>query len=708
VHSCGSKFLFCCLALSLMMAGCSGGGSMAVAPAIVTQPSNQTVAVGAAATFSVVATGTAPLSYQWQKGTTAIPGATSANYTTPAAVVADNGSQFSVIVSNSAGSITSNAATLTVTSSGPPVITQQPSNQTVTVGQTATFSVAATGTLPLTYQWQKGTTAIAGATSASYTTPATTSADNGSQFKVVVSNVLGNAPSNTVTLTVNASTDVLTQHNDIARTGQNLNETILTTSNVASATFGKLGFYSVDGLVDAQPLYASNVAVPGNGAHNVLIAATEHDSVYAFDADSGTILWQISVLKTGETTSDARGCDQVKPEIGVTSTPVIDRTRGPNGTVYVAAMSKDGSGNYHQRLHALDLALGTEVLGGPAEIQAQYPGTGDNSNGANVIFDPGQYEERAGLLLMNGIVYTAWTSHCDIRPYTGWIIAYSASTLAQTSVLNVTPNGNEGAIWMSGAGLAADSSGNIYFCDANGDFDTSMNSSGFPSNGDYGNAFMKLSTTGGLSVTDYFEMDNESSENGSDTDLGSGGAMVLPDLSDGAGHTLHLAVGAGKDSNLYVVNRDSMGKFNSSANSAIYQELAGKLPGGVWAYPAYFNNTVYYGSVGSPIQAFTITNAKLSTNSTAQTANSFGYPGALPSVSANGASNGIVWAVENSSPAVLHAYDAATLNELYNSNQASGNRDHFGTGNKFITPTVVNGKIFVGTPNGIAVFGLLQ
>jgi hypothetical protein len=598
-----------------------------------------------------------------------------------------------------------------VKSAAAPSITTQPSNQAVSVGLTATFSVAASGTTPLTYQWQKGTTPIAGATAASYTTAATTSSDNGSQFEVVVSNSVGSITSNAATLTVTAvvpsTTDVLTYHNDIARTGQNLNETVLTASNVTSAKFGKLGFYSVDGLVDAQPLYASSVAVPSNGTHNLLIAATEHDSVYAFDADTGATVWQKSMLKSGETTSDNRGCSQVVPEIGVTSTPVIDRTSGTNGVVYVVAMSKDGSGNYHQRLHALDLALGTELFSGPAEIQATYPGTGDNSNGTSVMFDPGQYEERAGLLLMNGVVYTGWASHCDIRPYTGWIIAYNESTLAQTSVLNVTPNGNEGAIWMSGAGLAADTSSNIYFLDANGDFDTTLNSSGFPSNGDYGNAFMKISTSSGLAVADYFEMDNQSSENGSDTDLGSGGAMVLPDLNDGAGHTMHLAVGAGKDSNLYVVNRDSMGKFNAGNNNSIYQELAGALPGGVWAMPTYFNNTVYYGSVGSPLQAFTITNAKLSTSAAAHTANSFGYPGATPSVSANGASNGIVWAVENTNPAVLHAFDASTLNELYNSNQAASGRDHFGNGNKFMVPTIVNGKVFVGMPNGVAVFGLL-
>ena len=710
----------CFLTVSLFLAGCNVGvskpgdgvtGSTVTAPTITTQPTSQTVIAGETATFSVTAAGTGPLNYQWQKGTAPVTGATSASYTTAATTTADSGSQFSVVVSNSAGRVTSKTATLTVNPPpAVPAITQQPSNQTVTAGQTATFSVMAVGVAPLSYQWQKGTTAINGATSASYTTLPTTTANNGSQFSVVVSNLNGNVTSSAATLTVNATTtpatiNVLTYHNDVARTGQNLAETTLTTSNVNSAKFGKLGFYSSDGLVDAQPLYASSVAVPDNGTHNILIIATEHDSAYAFDADSGATIWQVTILQSGETTSDDRGCNQVTPEIGITSTPVIDLTRGPNGTVYLVAMSKDASGNYHQRVHALDLALGTELFGGPVEVQATYPGTGDNSDGTNVVFDPGQYKERAALLLLNGVIYTGWASHCDDRPYTGWIMGYSESTLAQTSVLNVTPNGNEGAIWMAGAGLAADSSGNIYFLDANGDFDVNL-TGGFPSDGDYGNAFMKLSTSSGLTVADYFEMDNEASENGSDTDLGSGGMIVLPDLNDSSGHTWHLAVGAGKDSNLYVVNRDSMGKFSSN-NSSIYQELAGALPGGVWAMPAYFNNTIYYGSVGNPIQAFTITNAMLSTSATSQTANSFGYPGTTPSVSANGASNGIVWAIENNSPAVLHAYNAANLNEIYNSSQASGNRDQFGSGNKFMVPTIVNGKVFVGTPNGVAVFGLL-
>jgi hypothetical protein len=702
-------FLFINVGLSLV--GCGGGANSSTKealPSIMTQPSNQTVTTGQKATFTVAATGTAPLSYQWQKNSTAITGASSASYTTPATATGDNGSEFRVVVSNSAGNAMSDMAKLTVTPAPvAPSITQQPSNQTVAVGHIATFAVVATGTAPLTYQWQKNTLAIAGATSASYVTLPTMSSDSGSQFRVVVTNSVGNATSNQVVLTVNSptATDVVTYHNDIARTGQNLNEAILTPVNVTSTTFGKIGFDSVDGRVDAQPLYLSNVNIPGQGTHNVLYVVTEHDSVYAFDADSGTQLWRVSTLTAGETPSDDRNCGQVSPEIGITATPVIDRTRGPNGAMYLVEMSKN-SANYFQRLHALDVTTGAELFGGPKVVQATFPGTGDNSSNGNVVFDPAQYKERAGLLLLNGIIYTGWASHCDIRPYTGWIMAYSASTLAQTSVLNVVPNGSEGAIWMAGDGLAADSAGNIYLLDANGDFDATLNSNGFPSNGDYGNAFLKLSTSSGLAVADYFEMENQQQENSSDTDLGSGGEMLLPDLTDGSGHVWHLAVGAGKDSNLYVVNRDSMGKFNPNSNN-IYQELPGVLSGGVWAMPAYFNGTVYYGSVGNQIQAFKITNAKLSTSATGHSNNSFAYPGTTPSISANGTSNAILWAVENSGTAVLHAYDANNLsNELYNSNQA-GSRDQFGGGNKFMTSTIVNGKVYVGTPNGVAVFGLL-
>jgi len=502
-----------------------------------------------------------------------------------------------------------------------------------------------------------------------------------------------------------AQQQVLTYHNNNGRTGLNSVETTLTLSNVNSGMFGKLFTLSVDGLVDAEPLYLSAVTVQG-GTHNVLIVATEHDSVYAFDADSGTQLWKISALKSGETTSDDRGCSQVTPEIGITSTPAISRPAGSNGVIYVVAMSKDSSGNYHQRLHALDATTGSELNGGPVDIAAKYPGTGDNSSGGFVIFDPAQYKERSGLLLVGNQLYLTWASHCDIRPYTGWIMGYNATTLAQKSVINVTPNGNEGAIWGSGAGLTADSSGNIFFLDANGIFDTSLNSGGFPSSGDYGNAFIRLTTKSGLAVADYFEMDNGPQESEGDVDLGSGGAILLPAMKDSSGTTWQLAAGAGKDTNLYLVNRASMGKFNTNSNKN-YQVLSGVLPGGIWSMPAYFHGRLYYGSVDEPIVAFEFKNAKLLATPVAHTTNAFGYPGATSSISANGNANGIVWASENTNPAVLHAYNAQNLVELYNSNQASGGRDNFGAGNKYITPMIVNGKVYVGTTNGVGVFGLL-
>ncbi|HTW47915.1 MAG TPA: hypothetical protein VMD92_08200 [Acidobacteriaceae bacterium] len=500
--------------------------------------------------------------------------------------------------------------------------------------------------------------------------------------------------------------DVTTYHYDAARDGLNSTETTLTTANVTSSQFGLLRILSVDGVVDAQPVYLAALTIGGQ-QHNVVYAATEHDSVYAFDADSGAQLWKTSVLGANETPSDDHGCGQISPEIGITSTPVIDRSAGPHGTIFVVGMTLDNAGAYHQRLHALDVTTGAELTGSPVEIQATYPGTGANSSGGNVIFASGQYAERAGLLLMNGAIYLSWTSHCDDEPYTGWLMAYSESTLAQTSVLNLTPNGSEGSIWMAGAGLAADSSGNIYFLDANGTFDTTLDSNGFPAQQDYGNGFIKVSTTGGkLAVADYFEMYNTVAESNADEDLGSGGALVLPDFQDASGTTHHLAVGAGKDGEIYIVNRDSMGKFSPQNDNAIYQEITGG--GGVWSMPAYFNNTVYYGAVGDYLRAYPIASAKLATSSSMQSAATFEYPGTTPSITANGTSNGIVWAVENSSPAVLHAYAAASLQELYDSNQAANGRDRFGNGNKFITPMVANGKVFVGTPSGVAVFGLLQ
>jgi len=593
-----------------------------------------------------------------------------------------------------------------------PAITVQPSDQSVSTGQPAIFTVTATGAGPLSYQWQKDAAPIAGATAPIYTTPATALSDSGSTFAVVVSDANGSATSRSAKLLVAsgaipAGTDVLTYKNDLSRSGQNLTESTLTLANVNSAGFGLLRNLMVDGKVDAQPLYVSRLSVSGS-AHNVVYVATEHDSVYAFDADTGSVLWQASLLASGETLSDTHGCSQVVPEIGITSTPVIDRSAGAHGTLYVVAMSKDAAAAYHQRLHALDLVTGAELLSGPADITATYP----TAAGGASTFSPGQYEERAALLLLNGTIYTSWTSHCDIAPYFGWIIAFSASTLSRSAVLNVAPNsGGAGpAIWMSGGGPAADSSGNIYLLTANGVFETALDANGFPKNQDFGNSFLKLSTAGGsLSVVDFFTMYNEVAESAADEDLGSGGAMLLPDLTDTSNTVRHLVIGAGKDGNIYVLNRDAMGKFNSSGNGTIWQQVSGALVGGVFSTPAYFNGTVYYGNVGDTLKAFTVSGAKLTAATQSQSATLFGFPGTAPAVSANGTSAAIVWAHENSNPAVLHAFDAANLqHELYNSNQAAGNRDQFGVGNKFITPTIADGKVFVGTTNSVAVFGLLQ
>ncbi|HXN72006.1 MAG TPA: hypothetical protein VN861_05580 [Candidatus Acidoferrales bacterium] len=580
---------------------------------------------------------------------------------------------------------------------------------TVTVGQAATFSVTASGTPPFTYQWLNNGVDV-GTNSDTYTISSPTVQDSGAQIRVQVSNNLGSATSNPVTLTVNAkvaptgNANVLTFHNDVARTGQNLNETTLTPTNVNSTNFGKIGFLATDGLVDAEPLYVSGLTVSG-AVHNVVFVVTEHGSVYAFDADNlGAPLWKVSAIGAGETSSDNRGCGQVTPEIGITSTPVIDPHAGSHGVIYLVAMSKDANGNYFQRLHALDITTGGEISGSPTTIQATFT----NQNG-QTTFDPKQYKERAALLLLNGVIYTTWASHCDDGPYTGWIIGYKQTTLKQSSVLNITPNGNEGAIWMAGDGPAADSSGNFYFLVANGTFDNTLNASGLPMSGDYGNAFIKISTSNNnLSVGDYFTMHNTTSESDADQDLGSGGEILLPDLKDGSGNTWQLGVGAGKDSHIYVVNRNMMGQFNTSNDSAIYQEISSNgLAGGSFATPAYFNNTVYYGAVGDSLRAFAIVNAKLVTPAGSHSAAGFAYPGTTPSISANGSSAGIVWAVENSSGGVLHAYDATNLgNELYNSGQAPNGRDSFAD-NKFITPMIANGQVFVGTPTGVAVFGVL-
>jgi len=579
-------------------------------------------------------------------------------------------------------------------------------NVTVSVAGLPTGVTANPSTLTLTPGTAQGITLTAAVITSAAASTLTFTGTSGTlaHNAVLALNVLG-AP------TTNAP-DVTTFHYDLARTGLNAKETILTAANVNSTQFGMVGSYNMDGKVDAQPLYLANVPI-NNKFHNVIYAASEHGSLYAFDADDGSQIWQLSLLGASETPSDDHGCSQISPEIGISATPVIDRQQGPNGTIFAIATSKDTNGGYHHRLHALDLTTGAEI-GTPTEVVATYPGTGDNTQNGNVVFDPAQYAERAALLLLNGNIYTGWTSHCDRGLYTGWVMGYSESTLQQTQLLNLTPNGHMGSVWMSGSGMAADSNGFIYLLDANGTFDTDLDMHGFPSKGDYGNAMLKLSTNGKLAVADYFNMYNTQSLSSQDLDLGSGGALLLPDQTDSQGIVHHLIVGAGKDQNIYLADRDNLGKFNPATNpmdNNIYQELPGANLGLVYSSPAYFNGVLYYSADNDMLKAYPMTNAKMATTPSSVSATKFLHPGPTPTISANGTQDGIVWALDSnaSKPAILHAYDPANLaHELYNSTQAPSGRDSFGNGNKFITPMIVNGKVYIGTPTGVAVFGLLS
>ncbi|MEM5344853.1 pyrrolo-quinoline quinone [Paraburkholderia azotifigens] len=511
----------------------------------------------------------------------------------------------------------------------------------------------------------------------------------------------GSSPS---TSTNALATDVLTHHNDLARTGQMLAETTLTPSNVNSSSFGKVAFLSADGKVDGQPLSVTSLSIGGT-KHNVVYVVTEHNSVYAYDADNYALLWQVSLNGANETPSDNRGCTDITPEIGITSTPVIDRNRGTNGALYAVAMTKDVSGGIHHRLHALDLASGAELFGGPREISATHPGSGGNSVNGVLTFDPSLHTERVALTLVNGNIFMGWTAHCMAGAYTGWIMSYSADTLQQTGVVNVAPNGHQGSVWMAGSGMASDGT-SIYVVDGNGTFGTTLDGNGFPVDSDFGNSFMKLSASP-LKVTDYFAPLDVVQLANADGDFGSGGAMLLPDQKTADGTVKHLAVAAGKDNKIYVVDRDAMGKFSPTSNN-IWQVLTGTLAGGIWGSPAYFNGTVYYGALNDNIKALPVTNALLATVAASKSPTTFAYPGAVPAISANGTSNAILWAAENGTTGALHAYDATSLGrELYNSNQA-GTRDQWGAGNKFITPMISRGKVYVGATNGVAVFGLLH
>jgi hypothetical protein len=580
---------------------------------------------------------------------------------------------------------------------------------------TGHYSDGSTQNLTSSATWTSSNTAVAAVDSMGNVTSQTLGAGVTAGFtsiKAVSAGVTGVSIVSVTSHTGNGFAGLFTQHNDIGRTGQNLNETTLTPAAVAApGGFGKLFSQQVDGFIYTQPLYVPNVTISGKGVHNVIYVATENDSVYAFDADASlAVLWQITLLDSahgagaGATATDSstdNPCSDLIPTIGVTSTPVIDPS---TGTMYVESKTKE-SGNFFHRLHALDITTGAEKASAPATITATVNG---------IAFEPVMHTNRPGLLLLNGTVYVAYASDCDNQPYHGWIFAYDAGTLAQRTVFNVTPKGSEGGFWMAGAGIAADSNANIYIPSGNGDFDTNH----VPAT-DLGDTNMKLAYNGSvLSLEDYFTPYDQQTFEEDDQDLGSGGNLLLPDQ---AGAHPHELVQVGKKGTIYVIDRDQMTSGNQhycsgcSSDTQIVQELPSEI-GATFAVPAYWNGSVYFWGAGDNMVAFSVSNGQLGLSPSSVTGTYLGYPGATPSISANGASGGIVWAIDTTQfglpknpapgPAVLHAYDATNLvTEFYDSSLVPA--DQAGNAVKYSVPTIANGKVYVGTQTELDVYGLL-
>ena len=533
-------------------------------------------------------------------------------------------------------------------------------------------------------------------------------------------------------LPVRAQVAAWTYHNNNFRTGANTNETVLTPANVNSATFGKLFSYAVDGYVYAQPLYVPNVSIPGRGLHNVFFVATEHNTVYAWDADSagaaGGLLWKTNLGVPAVTTIagvftnknfgaryNNNSFTDIVPEVGITGTPVIDVN---SGTLFVDAFTGETGGgvtNYFHRLHALKISDGTEQPYSPVVVAASVAGTGVGSTNGRVAFNARQQLQRSALTLAGGMVYVVFTGYADTDPYHGWIIGFNAANLAQLTnyVFNTTPNsttaaygGNagEGGIWMGGNGLAVDANTNLFFQVGNGIF----NATNGAGKTEYGDSFVKLSTTNGLAVADYFTPWNQATLAAGDTDLGSGGLVLLPDQP---GSFPHVLMGAGKEGKIYVVNRDQFttgnNHFNASGTTdAVLQSNSGKI-GSAFDTPAYFNGRIYYAANNNNLKAFSVTNGLLSATTLTDTARTFGFPGATPTISANGTNNGIVWAIQKANPAVLVACNATNFSaELYTSALVPS-RDQLANGVKFAVPTIADGKVFVGDTSSVSVFGLL-
>ena len=585
----------------------------------------------------------------------------------------------------------------------PPTVTVSiaPEYAAMTFTQTQQFTATVLNASDATVTWKvdgiaggNGTVGTIDATGL-YTPPASVGSHTVTATSVADTSKTAAAP-----LDITDYAGVFTYHNDNLRTGQNLGETVLTPANVTASQFGKLFRYTVDGYIYAQPLYVANLAIPGQGTRNVVYVCTEHDSVYAFDADNrapGT-LWQVSFIGGGVSTvpSGDTGTNDITPEVGITGTPVIDPA---TKTLYVVAKTKEPGPTYVLRLHALDITTGAEKFGGPVVINATVAGTGDgNDGGGHIPFNSLRQSNRAALLLDHGLVYFASASHGDNDPYHGWVFAYNATTLAQVAVWNATPNESRGGIWQVGNGPAADAAGNVYVETGNGTFNASLGGTG------YGDSFVRL-TGSTLTVADYFTPYNQSDLEARDTDLGSSGPMLLPDQASGPAH---LVVGSHKNGTLYLIDRDNMGHFNAAGDTQIVKELDGAT-GGSFGTPAYYKGAIYMHGASDVLRAFTWNGTTLTLSAQGSPTSSF--PGTTATISANGNSDGIVWELQvdgfrSSGSAVLRAYDASNLSQLYSSS-ASG-ADAAGRAVKFTVPTVANGKVYVGTQSELDVYGRIR
>ena len=583
-----------------------------------------------------------------------------------------------------------------------------PTTASLTIGQTTTFSATVTNTSNTAVTWNvngvAGGNSSVGTISAAgvYTAPGRVPS---STILITATSAADTSKSASASVNVKGFSGILSWHGDLAITGQNTKETILTKSNVNQNTFGKLFTYSLDEQSFAQPLYVANVPFPGVGQHNAIYVATERNTVYAFDADTGgkPPFWQKSLMPAGATPVDGTKTGgiggPITPVVGITGTPVID---GSSGTLYAVSVTQESSGQVH-RLHALDIMTGSEKFGGPVVIGATVPGTGAGSSAGKIVFDPTLQLQRCALTLVNGVVYITWASYQDFGNYHGWIMGYDASTLNQVSVWNSTPNGAQGGIWMSAAPISSDSAGNLYIVVGNGTFDANNGGE------DYGDSFVKLTPNGNtLSVIDYFTPFDQANLSINDIDVGSSGLTLLLNQP---GPSSNLGVSAGKAGKIYLVDLDNMGKFQSGSDSQIIQSISNALGSqpsdNDYSTAVYWNGNVYYIGNMDVVKQYQLSNGKLSNSPVEVGTHVYGYPGANMCVSSNGTSNGILWSIEASGVNVLHAYDANDVStELYNSNQA-GSRDQFGAAIRFTVPTVINGKVYVAGKGQLAVFGLL-